>query len=154
VYYASEIPEVNISALTYFAASIFWRASVYPWQFNATVPVPLGPFEEPLRLYLLGEAEFPPNMTLSVVVRASSNISRFTHGPIGEWRGPLFVAKFPMPGFGFSIAAGIDAPAPLRQACFVRGQGNPIFVDIRGELEKHVLGAGVEMLRRLEQKAG
>jgi hypothetical protein len=93
-------------------------------------------------------------MTLQVVLRASSDISHFTHGPIGEWRGPSFVAKFPMPGLSFSISAGEAIPEPLRRTCFVRGEGNLIFVDMCGALEQHILDAGVQMIRLLQRKAG
>ncbi len=89
------MPEVNIPALTYFAASIFWRGSIHPWKSDGTRPVPLGPYEEPLRQYLLGEADFPEEMTLSVVVRMPSEISHFTYEPLGEWRGLLFGRKVP-----------------------------------------------------------
>lgn len=150
VYRAAGITKVNVPALTYFAASMFWRASVHPWKLDGTTPVPLGPFEEPLRQYLMGETEFPVDMTVAVVVRLPSDISHFTHEPMGEWRGQLLVAKFPMPGFAFSITAGVDIPAHFRRMCFVRGDGNPIFMS--GALEQHILDEGVKMMRRSQQK--
>ena len=59
VYYAAGIPEINIAALTYFAASIFWRGTVHPWKSDRTVPVPLGPFfEDQLRQFLMGLQPF------------------------------------------------------------------------------------------------
>jgi hypothetical protein len=45
VYYAAAIPEINIMALTYFAASIFWRGAVHPWKSDGTVPVPVRSYD-------------------------------------------------------------------------------------------------------------
>lgn len=144
------MPEVNVPALTYFAASIFWRGSIHPWRSDGTRPVPLGPYEEPLRQYLLGEADFPEAMTLSVVVRMPSEISHFTYEPFGEWRGLSFVAKFPMPGLAFGISAGPEIPEPMRMLCFVRGDGNPLI--FTGELEKHIFEDGKKMLERIPRE--
>jgi hypothetical protein len=150
VYHAAEIPEINISALSYFAASMFWRGSAYPWKADGTCPVPLGPYQEPLRQYLMGMTGFPPDVALAVVVREPSGIRHLTHEPLGEWRGELFVAKFPMPGFAFSINAGKNMPLPLRRTCFVRGEGNPIVLS--GFVEKHILDEGVRMINRGRRK--
>lgn len=141
------MPEVDVSALTYFAASMFWRGSIYPWKADGTRPVPLCPYEEPLRLYLLGEAGFPEDMTLSVIVRLPSKISHLTYPPVGEWRGPLFVAKFPMPGLGFGIPAGPAVPPPMPALCFVRGVEHPFA--LTAELEQHLYQDGVKSLERI-----
>ncbi len=147
IYSAASMPEVNVSALTYFAASIFWRGSIHPWRTDGTRPVPLGPYEEPLRLYLLGEAGFPEDVALSITVRLPSRVSRLTFEPMGEWRGALFVAKFPMPGLAFAITAGPEIPQPIRRLCFVRGEGNPLA--LTAALEKLLLDDGVKMIERI-----
>lgn len=54
IYYAVKIPEIDISAIAYFAVSIFWRASIHPWNDDGSIPVNLGPFQEQFRKYLLG----------------------------------------------------------------------------------------------------
>lgn len=144
VYRAAEIPDINISALTYFAASMFWRGSIHPWKVDGTCPVPLGPYQEPLRQYLMGVTGFPTDVALAVLVREPSGIRYLTHEPLGEWRGDLFVAKFPMPGFGFSINAGRDMPPPLRRSCFVRGEGNPIVLSTL--VEKYILDEKTRMV--------
>lgn len=151
IYRASSIPMINVDALTYFAASMFWRGSAHPWKLDGTVPVPLGPYAEPLRQYLMGVSEFPSDMTLTVTVRVPSSVSHLTFGPVGEWRGLHLVAKFPMPGIAFSISAGMEIPAAFRQMCFVRGDGNPIFVS--EAIETHIREEGVRMLRLLQQRA-
>ncbi len=42
IYHASGISEINISALAYFAASIFWRGSIHPWNDDGSIPVQSG----------------------------------------------------------------------------------------------------------------
>jgi hypothetical protein len=126
IYCASAIPEVNISALAYFAVSIFWRGSVYPWSKNDTVR--LGPFQEQFRLYLLGLAPFPKDCCLWAMIREKSEIDRLTYSPIGERKGNVHVYKFPMPGLAFSLMVSKNIPAHLKGYCLMHGFGNPIIV--------------------------
>lgn len=150
IYSAAQIPEINQAALTYFAVSMFWRGSIHPWKRDGTCPVPLGPYEEPVRQFLLGTAGFPVDVTLNVVVREPSGIRYLTHEPLGEWRGDLFVSKFPMPGLAFALNAGKALPAPLRNTCFVRGPGNPIVLS--GTLEQPILDESVRMIKSGSRK--
>jgi hypothetical protein len=128
LYYASKIPEINISALTYFAASIFWRGSIHPWNDDASIPVRLGPFQEQFRQYLMGLQAFPKDCSLWVVVREGKEINRLTYAPIGKREGNFHVYKFPMPGLGFSLVVSKNIPQNYREKCFVHGPGNPIVV--------------------------
>jgi hypothetical protein len=56
-YYSSvTMPAINMTALVYFAMSMFWRASAHIWR-NVSgfmEGIELGPFEEPIRKFLLG----------------------------------------------------------------------------------------------------
>ena len=128
IYYAAKIPEINVSALSHFAASIFWRGSIHPWNRDGSVRVELGPFQERFRQYLMGLEPFPKDCTLWVVVREGKELDRLTYAPIGERRGKVHTYKFPMPGFGFSLTVSKHIPANYRQHCFVHGPGNPIIV--------------------------
>jgi len=146
VYLASHIPEVDIPALTYFAASMFWRASVHPWKSDKTIPVKLGPYREAFRQYLMGLAAFPENTALWVVVRNGSEVNHVTHYPVSEKIKPHYTHRFPMPGFIFTLIVGQDIADTYRSPCFVRGNGNPLIVS--GVLEQFVLDAVVKMLDR------
>lgn len=42
IYFAANIPEIDIAALSYFSASIFWRASIHGWNSDGSIPVELG----------------------------------------------------------------------------------------------------------------
>lgn len=146
LYYAAAIPEINVSALAYFAASIFWRGSVHPWNDDGSVPIRLGPFQESFRQYLLGTSTFPVHCALWVAVREGRQIDRLTYAPIGERRDRVHVYKFPMPGLGLSLTVSKHISPDLRKYCFVRGTGNPIVVtDL---IEKFLFEDGAKLRRQ------
>jgi hypothetical protein len=128
LYFASNIPEINSSALTYFAASIFWRGSIHPWSADGSIPVELGPFRERFRRYLLEQEPFPTHACLWLIVREGKEIDRITYAPLGARQDKLHVYKFPMPGFAFMLTVSKNIPQGHRNKCFVHGLGNPIIV--------------------------
>jgi hypothetical protein len=129
IYNASNIPEINISALAYFAASIFWRGSIYTWNNDGSIPVTLGPFQEQFRKYLLGLEDFPMHCSLLVIVREGKEADRITYGePTGGRHGNVHRYNFAMPGLAFTLITSKNVPANFREKCFVRGSGNPVIV--------------------------
>jgi hypothetical protein len=128
LYWAANIPEIDIAALSYFAVSIFWRGSIHPWNPDRTVPVKLGPFREQFRKYLMGEDCFPKDCALWVAIREGKSVSRLTYIPEGGRKDGYHLYRFPMPGFAFSILVSRNIPARYRELCFVHGDRNPIIV--------------------------
>lgn len=66
-------PAFDVERLIYFAASVFWRASVHHWSGSKHLmtPAQLSPFvEEQLRRFLLGVGPFPPGTALLISVSA------------------------------------------------------------------------------------
>jgi|ERR1700692_858164 hypothetical protein len=151
VYYAAEIPEIRIPCLAYFAASIFWRGSVYPWNEDGSTPVELGPFQERFRRYLIGEESFPREACLWVAVREGKNVDRLTHVPMGVRRDGLHAYKFPMPGLAFTLIVGKNIPAKHRALCLVHGSGNPVVVT--PILEEWLAQGAARLLQRVRTKA-
>jgi len=143
LYYAAKIPEINISALAYFATSIFWRGSIHPWNDDGSIPVRLGPFQEQFRQYLLALLPFPKDCSLSVVVREGKEIDRLTYAPLGKREENFHVYKFPMPAIGFSIVVSKNIPRNYREKCFVHGHGNPIVVTTL--IEEFLMADAVKM---------
>jgi hypothetical protein len=143
IFYGAGIPEVNVAALTYFAASMFWRFSAHPWKTDGGYSVKLGPFEDQFRQYLLGQASFPGDAVLWVTVRDTSPISHLTYIPTGERIGNMHAHRFPMPGFAFTLYVGKNVPLEYRNLCFVRGPGNPICQS--SIIEPHLLREGMTM---------
>lgn len=150
VYRASRIPEIDISALTYFAASMFWRGSIYPWKDDGSIPVKLGPYGDQLRQYLLGAAAFPADCSLWIVVREASKFLSLTHTPIGGRGENFHVYRFPIPGLAFTLLVGKRIPAKCREVCFVHGAGHPIVVS--PNVEPLLEEAAFKLLRQSLQK--
>ncbi|HUJ30839.1 MAG TPA: hypothetical protein VLY23_06125 [Candidatus Acidoferrum sp.] len=150
VYYASGISAIDVDALSYFAASIFWRGSIYPWNRDGSYPVNLGPFQEPFRTYLMGLAPFPKDSSLWVIVREGGQIDRMTYAPLGKREGKVHVYKFPMPGLGFSLTVSKNVPTNYRNLCFVHGNGNPIIATtiLEDMLMRDAVRLGEKSLRK------
>ena len=74
--------------LAYFAASILWRGSAHQWRFGKQLltRISLGPYEEELRQYLLGQTQFPRNAVLAVDVIADAILRRGVIPPFGGKR--------------------------------------------------------------------
>src|SRR3954464_3509230 len=70
-YEARNVASVDFDRLVYFAASVFWRATLDGWRFGKHRPdrLTLGPYTEQLRLFLLGDAEFPEHVILLITLR-------------------------------------------------------------------------------------
>jgi hypothetical protein len=130
VYFAANIPDINISALSYFAASIFWRGSIFPWNSDGATPINLGPFQEGFRRYLCGLDCFPQDCSLWFTVREGKKIDKFTATPFGERKGSYHEYKFAMPGFAFVLMVSKNIPAVFRRTCFVHAAGNPIIMTL------------------------
>ena len=128
VYYASNIHEISVPKLAYFAASIFWRGSIHPWNNDGSIPSRLGPFQEQFRQYLMGLQPFPKDCSLWLAIREGKEINGLTFAPVSQREGNFHVCKFPMPGLAFTLLTGKNIPANYREMCFVRGSGNPVIV--------------------------
>jgi hypothetical protein len=127
------IPEINATAITHFAIGSFWKASIHRWNTDGTIPVNLAGYDEEFRRYLLGEADFPKEAVLAVMVREGGAIGRLTHTPAGIAGGHMSTYQFPIPGFSFVLTIGKNVPERISQYCFVRGLGKPIVTTIAVE---------------------
>jgi hypothetical protein len=130
VYHAAMIAKLNVAALAYFAASMFWRASAHQWKMAGmeSKGIDLGPYEEQLRLYLLDATPFPENCVLWISV--PENISAFVHlslTPYGGRKDNYRVYKLIVLGIGFHLLVGSQIPNEARLMCSVRGVRNPIY---------------------------
>ncbi len=145
IYYASSIPGVRVSDIAYFAASIYWRGSLYPWNEDGSTPVELGPFQEEFRQFLLGKAGFPEHSCLWVIVREGKGADRLTHVPKCVRAGGLHVYKFPMPGFAFTLLVSKNIPLNYKAYCFVCDPKNPLIVT--SLVEKWLIRDGARLLQ-------
>jgi hypothetical protein len=128
IYVAAQIPQVKVSAIAYFATSVFWRGSIYPWTASGDFPVVLGPYQEGIRQYLMGLAAFPKDCSLSVIVREGKDFDRTAIFPYGHRMEKFYIHKFVIPGFAFTLGIGSMLTGEFRNVCFVRAPGNPILL--------------------------
>lgn len=110
-------PFIKRDHLAYFALSVFWRASVHGWK--KITPIDLGTYEELFRAYLNGEASFPENVSLQVVVctdTASQNMF-FTPSPLQGFRQPYRAYSFQARGIVFTANVGKLLSQPKKNLC-------------------------------------
>jgi len=106
-----------------------WRGSVHEWNQYHQRPkrLRLGPYQAQLRQYLLGNSDFPPNMSL--VVTVISTISTERNAKILF---PWFTEKhdgyhkyaFVIPGVTFQLFVGKNFSRATRECCLVQSPDN------------------------------
>lgn len=131
VYAGRDIHGLKLEQLVYFAASVFWRASVSSWtSMGVTVNVDLGSrYQEEFRQYLLGTAPFPSNATMWVTVSPAPNPLPVTFAPcrVGTSTG-YFHFTLPIPGIVFDLFVGGSIPPLIRRTCALRSNEGFIFL--------------------------
>ena len=119
VYAGSQIPEIDVDKLVYFALSVFWRSAVHRWQ-GFSVPIPrieLGPYKEPIREFLLGKGSFPANMVVLVAVWPTRDAYQGTYTPRRGRETRFHTFTFYIPGIEFSLCVGKGLPKEAKKMC-------------------------------------
>jgi len=117
---------------------VFWRAAVHNWKTpDGEVEISLGPYEEPIRRFLLDEAPFPDN---AVITSRVSNIGNVLWMPVQKNRGGFHVSSFGMLGLVFDLSVGsllppvfydiATAPNPRKPIWIVKSQDDFVFSEI------------------------
>lgn len=155
---ALSLDPLEIDAIAYFAASVFWRSSVHKWIYEGRplMRSRLGSYEEDFRNYLLEAVPFPSSARLMIMVAGSSNGARAMHSPIG-WREDRFhMHRFRTPGFQFLMAVGAELPHDMNAACLVNSQERPMFLAdcndeiVHGDIQR--LFSGSDPSKRLKKE--
>jgi len=129
VFHAATLPKIDVHALTYFSVSMFWRASVHRWRMSGRTNkgIELGPYEEEVRKYLIGESDFPQRCALWVSLPDNiTTIAQLSLTPYGGRKDTHHAYKLAVLGVGFHLFVGNKIPKENRDMCFVRGVGHPI----------------------------
>jgi hypothetical protein len=128
-YSAKTIPSIDISKLVYFAASVFWRASVHLWKgYGKRATIDLGrEYEEKLRLYLLGQTELPAQVAIWVGVSISEAPFVGVLFPFGGRQDGNYMYRFVIPGLIFNIFLGKRLPSNILSMCILRSADNLIY---------------------------
>jgi hypothetical protein len=136
--------KIDVDSLVRFASSIFWRASAF-----AKREINLGPYQEALRSFLVGEEPFPAAMALYVVLRPQNELSMMIRFPQSSRSGSMRMHVFAAPGYSFNLLVGKDLSDAARSACIVRGPGKPI--GIGSFLEETIAASAVDSLLEAER---
>lgn len=108
VYDGVDMADVDVESLAYFGLSVFWRAAVHRWKTpDGTVKIDLGPYEEPLRRFLLDEVLFPGKILLTVRV---SDLGNVMWTPVQKNSAGFHSLTFGMLGLVFNLAVGSKIP--------------------------------------------
>lgn len=129
-YYGTHVRDLDVHALRFFAASVFWRASVTTWPVSGGGPVKntLGKYEEPFRRFLLQQSPFPASARLLAWVSSEDDPPRMVSFPRAQRRAGHHSHDFYIPGLHFILVVGGVLPAEIRSAYKVRTDELPIFV--------------------------
>jgi len=136
IYSATDNPKIRWEVLTYFAISVFWRATVTEWEFEGVkggkyrIPMSGNPehsrvCRERMHRYLVTgkEEDFPKDMTLRVHIHADEHPTAMTNLPgIEEDTDGTATCTFQVPGIGFELRMGDRQHG----TCIVRGVKHPV----------------------------
>jgi hypothetical protein len=142
---------IDSGALTFFAASIFWRAAARDWQFLKSVPgnpIALGPYQESLRKYLLGQTSFPHSAAMWVWVSSYDKPSRVVTTPHSGRILNCHAHSFDIPGMRFDLFLGRRLPEFVRLLCVVNDPDRPILVS---DAPDNILATQLDQFRQTTQ---
>jgi hypothetical protein len=117
------VPGIDRDKLGYFSLSVFWRASVHVWKEPGEEPISieLGPYEEELRKYLLGQSGFPRNVVLLLVACTDVLSQDLFYSPSRGRKSEDTTYTLQARGLNFFMLVGKQIPQSMRQLCSVTG---------------------------------
>lgn len=147
IYSTKSNPDIDSGALTFFGASVFWRAAVHDWGLPG-LPVALGPYREPLRKYLLGQGPFPASAAVWVWVSGYDEPSRAISLPHSGKFDSCHIHTFGIPGMRFDLLLGRALSQTSRLLCIKNGPDRPILLS---RAPDDMLATDVDKLSKLTQ---
>jgi len=111
---------LDMDKFAYFTLSVVWRSAVHQWVFldgNAAPPIVLGGFEEPIRVYLLGEAPLPPDTAIIVIVCSDEEARKTWVTPSTHVEAMCLNFRFLARGVFFRAMMGRHLPQYFRDRC-------------------------------------
>jgi hypothetical protein len=113
LYPTDGVADIAADKLTYFASSIIWRSGATNWR-NHNRRTTLGRYEEQLRLYLLGDSDFPVDAALRVTLRSPANAELLMRTPYGDRIAGMRCVSFMIPGILFTLFMAQHIPPVLK----------------------------------------
>jgi hypothetical protein len=126
--YSASMEEVAI--LAYFSLSTVWRASLCDWPARGRTyhSIDLGPYQEQLRRYLLGESDVPSNIALIVTLSQMAIPVLAFNLPVSYRADGCRCHGFHIPGMSFVIAIAKGMPGSWPDICIFRNPLRPIII--------------------------
>ena len=134
---------LEMGKFAYFALSVVWRGAVHQWTLpdgTLTSALDLGPHEEPVRRFLLGEGPFPQDAAVTVAVCTDTFTREY-------WIAPMVstdygCSSFPILTLGavFRVWIGSRIPDHIRRYCCRSSPEQAIFGTHCDDQTARVLG--------------
>jgi hypothetical protein len=140
-YATAPMLDIDSDKLHYFALSVLWRSSVHAWKCRGRrgdVRLELGPYEEPLRLFLLDNGGFPDNSALIVrLLTMKDDRLKMIWLPETTKGAGFHSHQFAVPGLAFSFLVGGRIPPDELSLCSFRSQER--FIRIARESDQVIM---------------
>ena len=136
VYDASAVAGMSIEKMVYFAVSVFWRASVCDWESSGQpyAAISLGArYQEQVRRFLLGQADFLQNAALMLVVSQLPRPHVTFSFPYTTRLETRHAHTLHIPGLTFQLSLGAQNDPGTTETCVVRSAWHPILVCQAGD---------------------
>lgn len=145
---AASVSGLDIAPLSYFAASVFWRAAAATWRcLDHDSKLELGPYEGQLSEFLLGQEEFPSCAVLIVTISSAPGPLNLNSFPVS---GPRILDSrqywFTIPGIAFQLVVGKKIHPTLKLMCVLRSPQKLVFYSTLAE--KRMIEAMTEAAAR------
>src|SRR5579859_1201764 len=129
IMYSGSAMGIDTEPLAYYALSILWKGSVHKWKTlnRQTSTVDLGPYREPIRGYLHGEAHFPDGVyvIVTVCVDHGSQGMNFAPSKVAGSRYPMY--SILIRGLWFHVITTDQNTVGLSELCCVRSEKKVLF---------------------------
>jgi len=139
IFAAGSNSDIDIQKISHFALGVFWKASLYPWEFGE---ISLGPYSETIRTWLRGETAFPQMIALNVILSRPSAAQIILNPPYKTTEQPCHTYLFHVPGVLFRLSVGKQIPVPEKMLCFYSSTEH--FVVVSDTVTKKVLHANAK----------
>jgi hypothetical protein len=133
---------IDTAKLVYFGASVLWKASLRKWTIGTveTTTVDLGPYQELLRKFLLGEAAFPVDGVAIVTVCTDFESQGCFFTPCAIREGIVPGYSLLVLGVSFRFFFGPNVPEEFRRFCCVNSPRKRIILADHSKQSQHSYG--------------
>lgn len=131
VYSLNHVQALKIADVAYFAWSVAWRAATHRWRGldgKMLTSPGLGPYEEGIRRYLLGEAPIPERYALLIELHANQPGTALSTPVKKRIEGQLAIC-FEIPGIQFVMFVGKMLPESIMSMSILHDEQPVVVLD-------------------------